>query len=50
MSSPVAPVAHITPTIVWRDALGPGYANGVVESVVKVAGEAARRPYHACRR
>ncbi len=30
---------------VWRDALGPGYAVGVAESVLRVAGTAANQPY-----
>ncbi len=49
MSSPIAPVAQLTPNTVWRDALGPGYANGVIECVVQAAGEAALRPYHGAR-
>ena len=34
---------------VWRDALGPGYAVGVVESLLRVTGEAAGRPYRVRR-
>ena len=37
------------PSAVWRDALGPGYAVGVAEGVLRVAGEAAKRPYRAGR-
>jgi len=38
-----------TPSQVWRDALGPGYAVGVVEGLLRVAGDAAGRPYRARR-
>ena len=34
---------------VWRDALGPGYAVGVAESLLRVTGEAAGRPYRVRR-
>jgi len=34
---------------VWRDALGPGYAVAAAESLLKVAGEAAGRPYRSRR-
>ena len=34
---------------VWRDALGPGYAVGVVEGLLQVTGDAARRPYRVTR-
>ena len=37
------------PSTVWRDALGPGYAVGVAEALIRVAGAAAARPYRACR-
>ena len=37
------------PSAVWRDALGPGYAVGVAEGVLRVAGAAAKRPYRAGR-
>lgn len=33
------------PSSVWRDALGPGFAVSVSEGLVKVAGDAAVRPY-----
>ena len=49
MSSPVVPITTTNPAIVWRDALGPGYAVGVAECIVSVVGEASRRPYHARR-
>ena len=38
-----------SPSMVWRDALGPGYAVGVAEGLLRVAGSAAARPYRACR-
>ena len=34
---------------VWRDALGPGYAIGVAESLLRVTGDAAGRPYRVRR-
>jgi hypothetical protein len=34
---------------VWRDAIGPGYAVGLAESLVRVTGEAAGRPYRVRR-
>lgn len=34
---------------VWRDALGPGYAVGVAEGLLRVTGEAAGRPYRVLR-
>ena len=37
------------PTTVWRDALGPGFAVGAAEGLIRVAGSAALKPYHACR-
>lgn len=37
------------PSRVWRDALGPGYAVGVAESLLAVAGDAAGRPYRTGR-
>ncbi len=37
------------PGVVWRDALGPGYAVGVAESLIQIAGSAAQRPYRAQR-
>ncbi len=38
-----------TPSQVWREALGPGYAVGVAEGLLRVAGDAAGRPYRAHR-
>ena len=38
-----------TPSQVWRDALGPGYAVGAAEGLLKVARDAAGRPYRARR-
>ena len=40
---------NVSASTVWRDALGPGYAVGVAESLLKVAGDAAARPYRARR-
>ena len=37
------------PSTVWRDALGPGFAVGVAEGLLRVAGSAAARPYRAHR-
>ena len=37
------------PFAVWRDALGPGFAVGVAEGVLRVAGAAAKRPYRTGR-
>ena len=37
------------PSTVWRDALGPGYAVGVGEGLLRVTGDAAGRPYRARR-
>ncbi len=34
---------------VWRDALGPGYAVGAAEGLLRVARDAAGRPYRARR-
>ena len=34
---------------VWRDALGPGFAVGVGEGLLRVAGDAAARPYRVGR-
>jgi len=34
---------------VWRDALGPGYAVGVAENLLRVTRDAARRPYRVRR-
>ena len=35
------------PSQVWRDALGPGYAVGAAEGLLRVARDAAGRPYRA---
>ena len=40
---------NVSTSTVWRDALGPGYAVGVVEGLLKVAVDAAARPYKARR-
>ena len=40
---------EIQPMEVWRDALGPGYAFGVAEGLLKVVDAAARRPYRSRR-
>ena len=39
----------IQPAEVWRDALGPGYAFGVTEGLLRIADAAARKPYRARR-
>ena len=39
----------VSASAVWRDALGPGYAVGVAEGLLRVAGDAAGRPYRARR-
>ena len=39
----------VNPSMVWRDALGPGFAVGVGEGLLRVAGSAAVRPYRAHR-
>ena len=39
----------VSPSTVWRDALGPGYAVGVAESLLQVACDAAARPYRTRR-
>ena len=36
------------PSCVWRDALGPGYAVGVSETVAGFVASTAAKPYH-CR-
>ena len=41
--------SKINPAGVWRDALGPGYAVGVGEGLLRVAGAVAARPYRAGR-
>ena len=38
-----------SPSMVWRDALGPGFAVAVGEGLLRVAGSAAERPYRARR-
>ena len=38
-----------TPSQVWRDALGPGYAVGAAEGLLRVTRDAAGRPYRARR-
>ena len=40
---------EIQPSEVWRDALGPGYAIGVAEGILRIAGAAAGKPYRARR-
>ena len=47
-SIPVVDIKASASTV-WRDALGPGYAVGVAEGLLRVAGEAAGRPYRARR-
>ena len=37
------------PSTVWRDAMGPGFAVGVAEGLLRVAGSAAARPYRGHR-
>jgi len=49
MSSFPARTVEPHPSTVWRDAVGPGFAVGLAESVVKVTGAAAQRPYKARR-
>ena len=39
----------VSANTVWRDAIGPGYAVGVAESLLRVTGEAAGRPYRVRR-
>ena len=38
-----------TASTVWRDALGPGFAVGVAEGLLRVAGAVAVRPYRSHR-
>ena len=38
-----------TASTVWRDALGPGFAVGVAEGLLRVAGAVAARPYRSHR-
>ena len=40
---------RVNSTTVWRDALGPGYAVGAAEGLLRVTGDAARRPYRVRR-
>ncbi len=49
MSSLPVVNTRISASTVWRDALGPGYAVGAAEGLLRVAGEAAGRPYRARR-
>ena len=49
MSSMPTCYTKANPSTVWRDALGPGYAVGVAEGLLRVAGDAAGRPYRARR-
>ena len=49
MSSIPRYTARTNPSGVWRDALGPGYAVGVGEGLLRVAGAVAARPYRASR-
>ena len=39
----------VSASTVWRDALGPGYAVGVAEGLLRVTGDAAARPYRVRR-
>ncbi len=41
--------ARVGANSVWRDALGPGYAVGAAESLLRVTGDAAARPYRSSR-
>ena len=47
MSSSPRYSTRTNPSMVWRDALGPGYAVAAGEGLLKVAGSAAERPYRA---
>ena len=40
---------RVSATTVWRDALGPGYAVGAGEGLLRVIGDAAGRPYRVRR-
>ena len=40
---------RVSATTVWRDALGPGYAVGAAEGLLRVTGDAAGRPYRTRR-
>lgn len=40
---------RVSATEVWRDALGPGYAVGAAEGLLRVTGDAAGRPYRVRR-
>ena len=40
---------RVNATRVWRDALGPGYAVGAAEGLLRVTGDAASRPYRVLR-
>ena len=49
MSSFPVHSAITSPATVWRDALGPGFALGLTEGLIRVVCSAALRPYRACR-
>ncbi len=49
MSSSPLRNSKVSASTVWRDALGPGYAVAVVESLLRVTGDAAGRPYRVRR-
>ena len=40
---------RISASTVWRDALGPGYAVGATEGLLRVVGHAAALPYRVHR-
>ena len=41
--------SSVDATTVWRDALGPGFAVGAAEGLIRVIGDAAGRPYRVRR-
>ncbi len=41
--------ARVDAATVWRDALGPGYAIGAAEGLLRVTRDAAGRPYRVRR-
>ncbi len=49
MSSSPTRRTETHPAQVWRDALGPGYAVGAAEGLLRVAGTAAQQPYRSQR-
>lgn len=49
MSSTPLSNTRVSANAVWRDALGPGYAVGVAEGLLRVTGDAAGRPYRVRR-